>query len=92
MYLRGLQRWVTRVMFKKMSEYFLVTPKEVKRFVTECMVGVGAAASHGEILADTLIAADSRGHYSHGLNRLGQLSVGGIKIKLSLACGQTLID
>jgi len=63
---------MTCVMFRAMSEYFLVTSKEVKRFVTECMVAVGAAASHGGLLADTLIAADSRGHYSHGLNRLGQ--------------------
>ena len=55
-----------------MSDLFLVTPKEVKRFVTECMVSVGAAAKHGEILADTLLVADRRGHYSHGLNRLGQ--------------------
>ena len=56
---------------KKMSELFLVTSKEVIRFVTECMVAVGAAAKHGEILADTLLVADRRGHYSHGLNRLG---------------------
>lgn len=53
-----------------MNELFLVAPKEVKRFVTECMVAVGTAAKHGEILADTLLAADRRGHYSHGLNRL----------------------
>lgn len=57
-------------MTAKMSELFLVAPQEVKRFVTECMVAVGAAGKHGEILADTLVAADRRGHYSHGLNRL----------------------
>lgn len=56
-----------------MNGLFLVAPKEVKRFVTECMVAVGAVAQHGEILADTLVAADRRGHYSHGLNRLGQV-------------------
>jgi len=50
---------------------FLVAPKEVKRFIIDCMVAIGTEAKHGAALADTLVAADSRGHYSHGLNRLG---------------------
>jgi len=50
---------------------FLVAPKEAKRFIIECMVAIGTEAKHGAALADTLVAADSRGHYSHGLNRLG---------------------
>ena len=50
---------------------FLVAPKEVKRFIIECMVAIGTEAKHGAALADTLVAADGRGHYSHGLNRLG---------------------
>lgn len=57
---------------RKLGEDFLVAPEEVKRFVTDCMVAVGAATEHGSVLADTLVAADRRGHYSHGLNRLGQ--------------------
>ena len=67
-----------------MNELFLVTPKEVKRFVTECMVAVGAAAKHGEILADTLLVADRRGHYSHGLNRLGQFINLEVQLKVQL--------
>ena len=67
-------------MTEKMSELFLVAPQEVKRFVTECMVAVGAAGKHGEILADTLVAADRRGHYSHGLNRLGQPVASSMKV------------
>ncbi|EFO13336.1 hypothetical protein LOAG_15193, partial [Loa loa] len=34
------------------------------------MVKVGTSKNHAEQLADVLVAADVRGHYSHGLNRL----------------------
>ena len=37
----------------KISKLFLVVPQEMKRFVTECMVVVGTAGKHGEILAAT---------------------------------------
>jgi LDH2 family malate/lactate/ureidoglycolate dehydrogenase len=48
----------------------LIAPGEVKRFVSDCMVKVGAPRENADQLADLLVAADSRGHYSHGLNRL----------------------
>ncbi|OXA61225.1 uncharacterized oxidoreductase YjmC [Folsomia candida] len=48
----------------------LVPLPEVKRFILDCMASVGTAKKHAEELADVLIAADYRGHYSHGLNRL----------------------
>lgn len=44
---------------------------EVKRYATDCMVSVGVKEDHASALADVLVAADYRGHYSHGLNRLG---------------------
>ena len=44
---------------------------EVKAFIERCMLSVGAKASHGSQLAEVLVAADYRGHFSHGLNRLG---------------------
>lgn len=47
-----------------------VTPDEVKRFMTECMTAVGASLVHATQLAEVLVAADLRGHFSHGLNRL----------------------
>lgn len=50
----------------------LVPLPEVKRFILDCMASVGTAKKHAEELADVLIAADYRGHYSHGLNRLGE--------------------
>ncbi|XP_039253952.2 putative oxidoreductase YjmC isoform X2 [Styela clava] len=41
-----------------------------KRFVKQCIVAGGAKEVHAQAMADTLIAADHRGHFSHGLNRL----------------------
>ncbi|KAK7494939.1 hypothetical protein BaRGS_00013818 [Batillaria attramentaria] len=48
-----------------------VVPKdEMHAFVIRCMKSVGAPEHHASALADLLVAADYRGHYSHGLNRL----------------------
>jgi len=35
-------------------------------------MAAGAAQEHAEQMADLLVAADYRGHYSHGLSRLGE--------------------
>lgn len=35
------------------------------------MQAVGGPTDHSNQLADILITSDYRGHYSHGLNRLG---------------------
>lgn len=43
-----------------------------------CMLSVGTKKSHALSLAKCLIDADYRGHFSHGLNRLGNL------VKISL--------
>uniref|UniRef100_A0A5S6QF49 Malate dehydrogenase n=1 Tax=Trichuris muris TaxID=70415 RepID=A0A5S6QF49_TRIMR len=48
----------------------LLSVNEVKDFMTACVVSAGAEEEHASMLADVLIAADYRGHYSHGLNRL----------------------
>ncbi|VEN44342.1 unnamed protein product [Callosobruchus maculatus] len=49
----------------------LVTPMaEAKRFMVDCFIAVGAPQSHAETVADNLLEADYRGHYSHGMNRL----------------------
>ncbi|PNF39234.1 malate dehydrogenase [Cryptotermes secundus] len=49
----------------------MVVPiQEAKRFMVEAMVAVGTVQQHAEQMADVLVAADYRGHYSHGLNRL----------------------
>ena len=49
---------------------FVVPVMEMQRFITDCMLAVGTNKEHAVQLADLLIAADTRGHYSHGLNRL----------------------
>ena len=46
---------------------------ELHRFVIGCMEAVGTRTEHASDLADLLVAADYRGHYSHGLNRLGKM-------------------
>lgn len=45
--------------------------RECRRFIVECMGVVGTPAALADQLAELLTAADYRGHYSHGLNRLG---------------------
>ncbi|KJH50412.1 malate/L-lactate dehydrogenase [Dictyocaulus viviparus] len=43
---------------------------QIFRFIVDCMMKLGVVKSHAAQLADVLIEADVRGHYSHGLNRL----------------------
>ena len=43
---------------------------EVERFITECMMKVGAEEDRAKKLAANLSEADYVGHFSHGLNRL----------------------
>lgn len=50
----------------------VVPVDELKRFVEEAMTAVGTVQEHAVQMADVLVAADYRGHYSHGLNRLGE--------------------
>ncbi|KAJ8311306.1 hypothetical protein KUTeg_011142 [Tegillarca granosa] len=49
----------------------LVVPiEELRSFVVRSMVAVGTKEDHARDLAELLVSADYRGHYSHGLNRL----------------------
>lgn len=50
----------------------LVGLEECRRFVVDCMRAVQTPAAHAEQLAELLVDADYRGHYSHGMNRLGE--------------------
>lgn len=48
-----------------------VVPKEeLHSFVVKSMEVVGLQSNKASVLADLLVSADYRGHYSHGLNRL----------------------
>ncbi|CAH0550469.1 unnamed protein product [Brassicogethes aeneus] len=44
--------------------------EEARRFMIDCFRAVGTPQDNAEIVADNLIEADHRGHYSHGMNRL----------------------
>lgn len=56
-----------------MAEEGAVVPlQEFHAFVVRCMSSVGVPEEAGGALADLLVSADYRGHYSHGLNRLGR--------------------
>lgn len=48
----------------------LVDPQDARDFIKRCIEQSGSTPEHAACLADVLIAADLRGHYSHGLNRL----------------------
>ncbi|KAF6032342.1 hypothetical protein EB796_009363 [Bugula neritina] len=49
---------------------YIVKIEDAKNFVVSSMVAIGTQPSHAQALADVLVLADQRGHYSHGLNRL----------------------
>ena len=53
-----------------MSIPFSFYQEESTRFMVDTMVCVGTPLSKAKSLADNLIEADYRGHFSHGLNRL----------------------
>ncbi|MPC41114.1 uncharacterized oxidoreductase YjmC-like isoform X1 [Portunus trituberculatus] len=55
--------------------------EEVHRYMVDCMTAVGTPQAHAAALADVLVAADRRGHYSHGLNRL-EMYVNDVKQKV----------
>lgn len=56
------------------SQMDLVGVDDIHSFVCRCVAKAGGVPSHASCLADVLLAADTRGHYSHGLNRLGGCS------------------
>ena len=53
-----------------MTSWPVAPTSEVVAFVSRCMATVGIKAKDGDALGELLVAADSRGHYSHGLNRI----------------------
>lgn len=55
-----------------MSTSVLVSVAQVTDFIKRCMISIGTPEEHASSLADVLVTADYRGHYSHGLNRLGK--------------------
>uniref|UniRef100_A0A914C9V9 Malate dehydrogenase n=1 Tax=Acrobeloides nanus TaxID=290746 RepID=A0A914C9V9_9BILA len=54
----------------KSEAQYCVAVEDMRRFIVDSMKTTGVNVQHAEQLADLLITADQRGHYSHGLNRL----------------------
>lgn len=67
-------------LFHRNARYFssnviretIIPVPEVINFIERCMTCVGTKGKHAAELAAVLVAADYRGHFSHGLNRLGK--------------------
>lgn len=57
------------------ADRVVVAVDEAKSFITRCIVKAGINACHAEQMADVLVTGDYRGHFSHGLNRLGGFCV-----------------
>ncbi|XP_049816450.1 uncharacterized oxidoreductase YjmC-like [Schistocerca nitens] len=65
------RRWMSSAASAKSAGKGLVVPvAEVHRFIVDCLKAVGTCTDNACIQADVLVAADSRGHFSHGMNRL----------------------
>ena len=54
------------------SDENIVPLNEFHAFVVRVMAAVGISHVDACALADLLVSADYRGHYTHGLNRLGK--------------------
>jgi LDH2 family malate/lactate/ureidoglycolate dehydrogenase len=51
--------------------YQVITREEITSFFQRSMIAIGTDPKHAEALAKVLVMGDYRGHFSHGLNRLG---------------------
>ena len=61
-----------RISMAATEEWPRVQAAHVHSFVAQVMEAAGTATEHAQNLAEVLTLADTRGHYSHGLNRLGE--------------------
>lgn len=63
------------------GDVIIVTRDEIHSFCVRSLEKLGAVTSHACVLADLLVSADYRGHFSHGLNRL-EYYMDDLKLKL----------
>ncbi|XP_054152648.1 uncharacterized oxidoreductase YjmC-like, partial [Oppia nitens] len=68
----------------------IISLDEMKSFMTRALVSVGSDPQHAAQLAELLVTADYRGHFSHGLNRL-DLYIYEIKSKIARSHGNPII-
>lgn len=48
----------------------MISIEEARRFMVDCFVKSHTSQENAQAMADLLVEADYRGHYSHGMNRL----------------------
>lgn len=51
-------------------EQKIVAVEESRRFMVDCFVNSNTSQENAQAMADLLVEADYRGHFSHGMNRL----------------------
>ncbi|CAL1542127.1 unnamed protein product [Lymnaea stagnalis] len=51
-------------------EQIIVPLESLRGFAVRCLENVGARPEHAEVMAELIVSADHRGHYSHGINRI----------------------
>lgn len=59
-------------MHVKLPDTPLVPLDNARKFIVDSLSAVGTPLDHARQQADLLVEADYRGHYSHGMNRLGK--------------------
>lgn len=69
-WLVGKEFFTKENMSSVLNKLKLVKVNESKRFMIDCFKAVNVPQDHAEQQADLLVAADYRGHFSHGMNRL----------------------
>lgn len=67
-----LNTFYLRLSFAVITDLPIIPIKEARRFMKECLKAAGTDDSNASEMADLLVEADYRGHYSHGMNRLGK--------------------
>ncbi|CAG9864223.1 unnamed protein product [Phyllotreta striolata] len=60
------------ILWTKDKPKLVTTMKESRRFMVDCLKALGTKQEYAETVAENLLEADYRGHYSHGMNRLGR--------------------
>lgn len=67
-----------------------VRPEDVRSFIVCSLEAAGAKTEHSKIMAELLVTADHRGHYSHGMNRI-EVYVDDIKAGITAKSGEPKI-
>ena len=54
------------------AQWPIIKEETLTDFIVKCMQKAGSKEEPARLLAEVLLMGDKRGHYSHGINRLGK--------------------